>query len=185
MAEDVTQLPLPLVDFSDITDGCPQGDGIFDVLMKSVKAHLKEEYDAQRIRGSEYTQVYLGSLQSAMGQAIQWQLGAQIAANQALLIEKQWQNADRQNELLEQQRALLIAQTAQVIEQTKVTTKQIDQTEQQTSMIVAQTEGVTATNLNIPKQGDALDAEVINLGKQGLILDKQLLSIQEETKRIN
>lgn len=88
------------VQFSDITDGCPDGQGVFDQLMKSVKAHLKEEYDAQRIRGSEYTQVYLNGLQTAMGQAIQWQLGAEIAKNQALLISAQIEGQEKQTELV-------------------------------------------------------------------------------------
>lgn len=94
------------VEFTEITDGCPAGQGVFDQLMKSVKAHLKEEYDAQRIRGSEYTQVYLGGLTNAMGQAIQWQLGAEIAKNQALLISAQIEGQEKQNELIAAQVAL-------------------------------------------------------------------------------
>lgn len=133
-----TKSTLTEVDFTEITDGCPQGDGIFDLMLSSVKAHLKEEYDAQRIRGSEYTQVYLGALQAAMGQSMQWHLSATVARNQALLLEQQIANAEKENLLLEEQRSLLIAQTAQVL--------------QQTSNLVL--EGV-----NIPKQGDILDAQ--------------------------
>ncbi len=142
------------VTFDEITNGCPSGDGIFDKLMSSVKAHLKEEYDAQRIRGSEYTQVYLGGLQGAMSQAIQWQLGAQIAENQAKLIEVQIENAEKQNLLLDEQRALIIAQK--------------ENTEQQTLNLQAEL-------LNIPKQGDILEAQRDNIsGQTGLTAAKAL-----------
>lgn len=146
--------------FSEITDGCPSGDGVFDQLMKSMKAHLIEEFDANRIRGSEYTQVYLQSLQTAMSQAIQWQLGAQIAENQAALIEAQIVNAEKQTLLLEQQRQLLIAQTAQTEEQTL---------------------GITAANLNIPKQGDVLDAQEEQILKQNELTTAQILNSEYQT----
>ena len=185
------------VRFAEITDGCPQGEGVFDQLMKSVKAHLLEEYDAQRIRGSEYTQVYLNSLSQAMGQSIQWQLGAQIAENQALLIEKQIENVEKQNLLLEEQRQLLIAQTAQTNQQTTnldleannipkqgdILDAQEDQLVRSTETIIKsleigglldkQLEQVVAQTSNIEQQGTNLEAEALNIPKQGDILDAQ------------
>ena len=185
------------VRFAEITDGCPQGEGVFDQLMKSVKAHLLEEYDAQRIRGSEYTQVYLNSLSQAMGQSIQWQLGAQIAENQALLIEKQIENVEKQNLLLEEQRQLLIAQTAQTNQQTanleleaNNIPKQGDILDAQEDQLIRSTETITksleigglldkqleqvvAQTANIEQQGTNLEAEALNIPKQGDILDAQ------------
>lgn len=128
----------PTVSFEDITNGSPTGSGIFDKLMKSVKAHLKEEYDNQRIRGSEYTQVYLGSIQTAIGQAMQWQLGAQNAANQAQLIDAQIEQVNAQTNLTDEQKALV--------------TEQILQTKQQVTNMIAE-------NANIIKQGTLLDAQ--------------------------
>ncbi|AUR87171.1 virion structural protein [Vibrio phage 1.097.O._10N.286.49.B3] len=151
------------VQFAEITDGCPEGQGVFDQLMKSIKAHLKEEYDAQRIRGSEYTQVYLNSLQTAMGQSIQWQLGAQIAENQALLIEKQIENAEKQNLLLEEQRQLLIAQTAQVVQATANAVLEAD---------------------NIPKQGDVLDAQEEQILKQVEVATSQARNTEYQTDSV-
>ncbi|AGH57073.1 hypothetical protein VPMG_00080 [Vibrio phage VBP32] len=148
------------VNFDEITDGCPQGDGIFDKLMRSIKAHLDIEYDSQRIRGSEYTQVYLNALQTAIGQSLQWQLGAQIAENQALLIEKQIENAEKQNLLLEEQRALLIAQTAQVVQQT---------------------ENLDLESLNIPKQGDLLDSQNAQVAASTAYVAQQTLTEEKNT----
>lgn len=74
------------IDIDDLTDGTVGGNGIFDKLMKSVEAHLDEQYDKNRIRGADYTTVYLGSMQTAMSQAIQFLLGEQTADKQAELL---------------------------------------------------------------------------------------------------
>lgn len=147
-------------DFASVTTGCPSGTGVFDQLMRSVKEHLKEEYDSQRIRGSEYTQVYLGGMQAAMSQAIQWHLGAQIAYNQALLIEKQYEVAGKQLELTQEQINQIIAQTAL--------------TEQQTV-------NLTSENLNIPKQGAVLDVQKDQIAAQTGLVTQQALTEEQNT----
>ena len=155
--------------FSDITDGCPQGEGVFDKMMKSVKSHLMEEYNAQRIRGSEYSQVYLNALQASMGQSIQWQLGAQIAENQAKLIEKQIEGQEKQNLLLEEQRALLIAQTSQVTQQTQNLVQEL-------ANLVAQEALINAQALEKTYQVQDL------LPAQKVILDQKLITEEAQTK---
>ena len=68
---------------TDITTGIIDGTGIFDKLMASVKAHIHDEYDNGRIKGPEYSQVYLGAIQAVLNQSVQYtlqekQLEAQI-----------------------------------------------------------------------------------------------------------
>lgn len=53
------------------------GNGAFDKLMQSTKLHLKEEYDAQRITGDEYSKVYLGALTAVLQTSIQFLLNEQ------------------------------------------------------------------------------------------------------------
>jgi len=53
------------------------GKGAFDVLMKSAKAHLQEEFNAQRITGKEYATVYLGALTAVLQTSIQFLLNEQ------------------------------------------------------------------------------------------------------------
>jgi hypothetical protein len=60
----------PTVDISPLTTQSLSGNGVFDVLMSTVKLHLKEELDKGRIVGTDYANVYLGSLQYAMQQAV-------------------------------------------------------------------------------------------------------------------
>lgn len=59
---------------TDITTGIIDGTGIFDKLMASVKAHIYDEYDNGRIKGPEYSQVYLGAIQAVLAQSVQFAL---------------------------------------------------------------------------------------------------------------
>ncbi len=48
------------------------GEGVYDVLMNSVRAQVYEEYEQGRITGQEYSEVYLGATQSALGLALEF-----------------------------------------------------------------------------------------------------------------
>lgn len=62
-----------------LTEGTLNGTGVFDVLMKATKAHLKVEFDENRIRGTEYAEAYTQSIQMVLQQAIAF-LGLQKQA---------------------------------------------------------------------------------------------------------
>lgn len=59
---------------ADLTNGV-DGTGTFDVLMKNFAAHLKVEYNANRITGAEYTKAFIALTESAMSGAVQYLLG--------------------------------------------------------------------------------------------------------------
>ena len=58
----------------DLTERAIGGNGMFDALMESVKVHLKEEYDKNRISGAEYTKAYIALTQSALSSSVQYLL---------------------------------------------------------------------------------------------------------------
>ena len=88
---------------ADLTTGVVGGAGTFDILMASVSAHLKAEYEKGRITGSEYTRAYIELTQGAMAQAVAFLLG-------------------REQSFWEAQKSQIMAVTAQVqLAQTKVT----------------------------------------------------------------
>lgn len=64
---------------ADLTTRTVGGDGTFDALMEAAKAHLREEYDANRITGSEYTKAYIAIMESAMANATQFLLNREQA----------------------------------------------------------------------------------------------------------
>ena len=84
------------IEVSDFTDGTVGGEGAFDKIMMSLKAHLKEEYAANRISGAEYSKVYIGLVSAAMSTAAQLLLNRDQSYWQALLVQQQARVADQQ-----------------------------------------------------------------------------------------
>lgn len=69
-----------------------KGKGVFDKLMQAVKLHLQEEYDAQRITGNDYTQVYLGAMTAVLQTSTQFlvnEQGAYLTNAQIGLVRQQ------------------------------------------------------------------------------------------------
>ncbi len=72
------------VDFEDFTNGVvdytypalPEwsGSGVFDKLMHAINGNILVQYESGRIKGPEYAQVYLGSMQTAVVEAMKFML---------------------------------------------------------------------------------------------------------------
>lgn len=136
-----------------LTESSIAGAGVFDVLMRATKAHLDEEFKANRIRGPEYSTVYLGSIQAVMQTSLQFVLSQQKANLEAQLLEKQIALADKE---------LLKAQAA------------IDLTNQQKANLILEAD-------NIPKQGALIDAQKDVQAQQKLNLAAEKLSTDAKT----
>lgn len=155
-----------------LTTGQVGGSGVFDKVMSAVGAHLKAEYDQNRISGAEYTKAYQGSLQAALQMSVQFLLGKDQAYWQALVLQGQARAAEieviKTRVELEATRLAWVtaAYTAETAEATYALTK----------MKVA-TEDATVGNLE--KQGDTLSFTNVNI----LPLQKNLLSEQVEATR--
>jgi len=87
----------------EITVGDIGGSGIFDQLMEANAAHLTQEYELNRIRGAEYTKVYVASIQAIMQQAVAYALGWRESYNKGELIDAQIQKINAELLVLEQQ----------------------------------------------------------------------------------
>lgn len=136
----------------DITGIELNAQGTFDHLMKAVKEHLQEEFSSQRIRGTDYSQVYVGSIQTTMQQAIAFELGkGQAAAQtdltnaQVLIAAEQLISAQKQNELLDCE----ILKCAKEIEL-------------------------------MDKDLELKDASIIQMGHQNDLLEKQVIKMDDE-----
>ena len=80
---------IPRLTNEDVTLGVVGGTGTFDVMMCGFKAHLREEYDANRISGAEYTKAFIALTESAMGNAVQFLMGRDGAFWQAVIAQSQ------------------------------------------------------------------------------------------------
>ena len=131
---------------ADITTGSVSGNGIFDVLMKTVSAHLLSEYQADRITKSDYGQVYVSALTSTLQQAIQFELNKDQAAIQAATLAAQYELIAHQkealilqNELLTYQKEALILQNQKITSDIAVNNAQIALINQKKTTEIAQT----------------------------------------------
>ncbi len=69
------------------------GDGTFDAIMASLSAHLKEEFRANRITGSQYTEAYSAAAAAALNGAVSFLLGRDNAYWQAVIAAEQAKKA--------------------------------------------------------------------------------------------
>lgn len=74
---------------ADLTSGAVGGSGTFDILMSSIKAHLKSEYETNKITGEQYSKAYTTLTESVMNQSVQFLLGRDAAYWQAVTAQKQ------------------------------------------------------------------------------------------------
>lgn len=191
------------VALDDLTKGSVDGTGAFDVLMRTVADHLDSQYKESKITGSDYANIYLGSLTAVLQQSSQYLLGSEQLNKQLLLLDAQIKNMELQSELVEaqvrkmdadtevsiKQIGLMDEQIAQAIEQTKLITQQTQEvlknielkTAQVTklgadqSLVEQQTVNAENQNTTITKQQDKLDAE-------NLILAKKLATEEAQTE---
>jgi hypothetical protein len=141
---------------TDLTTVAVDGTGIFDKLMQVTVLHLHEEFKKGRIRGPEYSTVYLSALQSSLSQGIAFL----VQSEQVALIRAQAANAITEGTNLTKQGLLLDAQTAQVVQATT---------------------NLVCEELKCQKEILLLAAELLNIPKQGVVLDKQALDVVAST----
>jgi hypothetical protein len=152
---------------SDLTQATLEGSGVFDVLMRANKAHLEAEYAKNRIKGPEYSTVYLGSLDTVMNTALQFLLTKQKINLEAQLLEQQIILAQ-----VEVQKAN--AQLAQINAQTELV-------QQQTINAQAELAILQANVLKIPAEIELLNAQTAQTRQQTENLEFQKLQIQAQT----
>lgn len=73
----------------DLTSREVGGTGTFDALMAGFSAHLKIEYEKNRITGAEYTKAFIALTEGAMANSVQYLLGRDNAFWQAVTAQAQ------------------------------------------------------------------------------------------------
>ena len=187
-------IPITPITLNDLTLATLDGTGVFDVLMRANKAHLEAEYSKNRIKGSEYATVYLGSLEAVLNSALQFLLQKDKIALEAQLIEQQILLAqvevikanaqvaqtEAQTELVRQQTANALAELEIIRANALKIPAEMDHLQAQTLMVNQQTSNVAAEALNIPKQGALIDAQALNTSKQAALVEKEILVKTEQ-----
>lgn len=181
------------IENTDLTDGCG-GNGVFDLLMRGFKFHLKEEYQANRITGAEYAKTYIALTEAAMSNASQFLLQRDASFWQAALAQLQAFTAliGTQTAKAEYAKVQLEAQTAgatYALTTMKLSTE--DQAfgtakynlanilPQQLKLVTEQTEVQRAQTLNTRSDGSPVAGV---LGKQRDLYEQQIDSYQEDSQ---
>lgn len=75
------------VTIEELTSKEVNGTGSFDVIMASIKNHLKEEYEDGRITGADYANAYISLTNSALQTSLQFLLNKDKATLDAILAQ--------------------------------------------------------------------------------------------------
>ena len=74
MIVDINDFSNGSIDSSNPQDPKWEGTGIFDIIMKAANENIKIQNQTSRITGAEYAEVYLGTMQSAISEAMKFLL---------------------------------------------------------------------------------------------------------------
>lgn len=143
-----------------LTEAKLTGKGVFDVLMQSVKLHLEQEYNQNRIRGTEYSQVYLGSLTAILEQATRFLLDKDKSFYEIALVEAQVRLAEAQVRLVE---------------------KQIEKEDQEAALRAAQVAKINREILTMDISDNLLTAQVLLTQAQKISTDAQSALVIQKT----
>ena len=187
------------VDITNLTHATIDGNGVFDVLMRTVNAHLQKEWTANRLKGTEYSTVYLGALESTMNTSLQFllakdKLNAELAILEQQLVNLKVEeiNATKQGLLLDKQlddlvaaTALKIQQKANLVDELLTNAQQRSNLATEQARISAQTTQINAETLNVPKQGLLIDAQKETQLQQRLNLADELLTAAQQRANLS
>lgn len=167
------------IDIDDLTQKRIDGSGVFDTLMSSVYAHLKGEFDKNRITGTEYTKAYIALTELAMGSAVQFVLQKDQTYWQAINAQLEGINARMQVELAQQQ--ILLSQAELQIKQQELLNKQQELLllQQQLVLVKEQAESQRAQTLGTRSDGAAVSGLI---GKQVNLYQQQVDSYQRDAE---
>lgn len=175
-------MPITIANLTNRTN--PMEYGVFDYLMESMKDHLDIEYDKGRIKGSEYAQVYLGSLQSVLQTAVTFLLTkdkadqeAKLIAAQILLAEQQKANAIVEGQNLVFQGEVLVAQKCKLQAEFDNLAVQKLRTEAENALLAQKIVTERAQT-----QAVGVDADSV-LGKQKLLYEAQTTGYTRDSEQ--
>ena len=76
MATDITITDLTTA--TEVNNGVSDGNGTFDQLMNSVNLYIEDQEARGKIKGTDYANVLLGSIQAVLAQSIQFTLQEKV-----------------------------------------------------------------------------------------------------------
>lgn len=189
---DVTSDPLNI---TDLTLKTLNGTGVLDQMLATMRVHLGEQFEKERIQGTEYAEVYLGAFQSTLAAAIQFllarrKLGLDLKLQEAQIslttaqedqiraemqkipyeiqaLQKQLELADKQIAQADKQLELTEAQIQVQLKQLDLMAEQLKQAEAQTEYYKQRTITEKAqTQAGVAATGSVIGTQITLMNKQ-------------------
>lgn len=189
---DVTSDPLNI---TDLTLKTLDGTGVLDQMLATMRVHLGEQFEKERIQGTEYAEVYLGAFQSTLAAAIQFllarrKLGLDLKLQEAQIslttaqeeqiraemqkipyeiqaLQKQLELADKQIAQADKQLELTEAQIQVQLKQLDLMAEQLEQAKAQTAYYEQRTITEKAqTSAGVAATGSVIGTQVALMNKQ-------------------
>jgi hypothetical protein len=172
------------ITLNELTTVALNGTGVFDVLMRATRAHLQEEFERGRIKGSEYATVYLGSVQQVMQTSLEFLLRKEKQNLESELLMQQIEVAKaeveiaRQNALkIPKEIEILVAQKAQIVAQTALT-------EQQRLNAVTENTVLVAQECKLKAEFDVLKSTDLKTQQETSLLTQKTATERSQTQAI-
>ena len=89
MTVDIKDFSNGSIDNSNPQDPKWVGTGVFDIIMKAANENIKIQNQTSRITGAEYAEVYLGTMQSAISEAMKFLLNKEQIITDTLIKQEQ------------------------------------------------------------------------------------------------
>jgi len=188
MADDVDKNEITIEDFTTET---VDGTGVFDVMTRSILAHLKAEFKAGRITGPEYATVYLGALQGTQDRALQFLLSKDEQSYKLQLLEIELDKAELEKDKIEAEIKLIEANTKKIDAEVVLVEAQADliplekeKLEAEVSLIEAQVEKLNREDDLIQAQVRKIDSDITVNTSEIQVNDAQIAKLEEDAKLI-
>ncbi len=168
LIENVVLPPGESLSIEELTTGKLDGDGVLDVLLKTMREHLDREYKSNRINSNDYAGVYTRMMESYLGQAIQYSLAKSTLALELKTKEEQLTLIKLQQQQVEAEIRKIATETATSMKQSALVDAQICQAK-------AQTESITKeTRTKLPVEVANLTAQGVGIGLDNTLKGKQI-----------
>lgn len=154
MTIDINDFSNGSIDSSNPQDPKWVGTGVFDVIMKAANENIKIQNQTSRITGAEYAEVYLGTMQSAISEAMKFILNKEQIIKDLELKQTQINTTEEERRL---KSAQADAYPLQAIKDLDLKQANIDLTEQQKSSLIKDEEVKQANIKLLNRQKEGFD----------------------------
>jgi hypothetical protein len=178
---------------TSVTNAVSNGTGTFDKLMNSVNLYLNDQYNNGRLKGTDYANVLLGSIQAVLQQAVQFELQEELTEAQVGIAQKdlELKEYDLIN-LKPQELALMQAEIEAKLREIEIREIEANRARDTTEAELEKQWGYEVTRdadgnlvLGASTGTGKLDKDILATDKQIEMVDQQILTEVQQTRAVD